>query len=139
MLKFMLRTPSSSLFRSISPTFRVVGRLAGTKAISNVSVSLGGQTKKSRLVKKTVNPKWDENFEFTQIQESSLGALPLLIDVVSPRKGLTGKDVVVGSAKVDLLGLQQARHKLITTPLTVCGGGLKLEVTWVPLHVVLVK
>ena len=52
MLKFMLRTPSSSLFRSISPTFRVVGRLAGTKAISNVSVSLGGQTKKSRLVEK---------------------------------------------------------------------------------------
>lgn len=118
---------------------KVTGRKDGV-GDTYVTITFGGTTRKSKVAKRTINPKWDETFEFGNVLESSLGALPLVVEVMDKHSGmLGGKDIVVGVTRIDLLDLATARHKQITTPLTMCGGGLKLEVTWVPIHVMAPK
>ena len=71
-----------------------------------VSISFAGNSRKSKVAKRTINPKWDETFEFGNVLESSLGAVPLVIEVMDKRGGVLGgggKDTIVGATRIDLL------------------------------------
>jgi Ca2+-dependent lipid-binding protein len=91
-----------------------------------VTLSLRGVQHKSRVVTRSLNPSWDEMFEF----EGSLRDLtsePLQVVVFD--KDCITRDDALGSASVNLLDLRSVREKVVDAELSTKGRVL-LVLTW---------
>jgi len=91
-----------------------------------VTLSLCGVQHRSRVVPRSLNPRWDEMFEF----EGSLRDLTseLLQVVVLDRDCIT-RDDPLGSASVSLFDLRSVREKVVEAELST-KGRVSLVITW---------
>jgi Ca2+-dependent lipid-binding protein len=89
-------------------------------------LSLGGKQHKSKVVSKTLNPRWDECFTF----EGTLGELTsesLQVEIFD--KDRITRDDSLGSASINLSDLRSVREKAVEAELSTEGRVL-LVVTW---------
>ena len=91
-----------------------------------VKLSLGGTTHKSKTIKKTVNPRWDESFTFTgvlnELVAESLQIRAFDYDFLS-------RDDPIGNATVSLAGLEEQDSVEVAAPLS-SQGNVHLRLTW---------
>ena len=93
-----------------------------------VKLSLKGQQHKSKTIKKTLDPKWDEGFEFKgELRE--LISDPLQLHVFDKDWG--SSDDKLGNASVDLRELEVNQRMPITSHLNT-QGTVHLTVSWRP-------
>merc|ERR1712110_590927 len=99
-----------------------------------VKLQLGPQQHKSKTIKKTLDPQWDESFEFKGVVKDLLSQ-PLQLHVFD--HDLFGKDDNLGTANVDLSSLLKARSGDFTAPLYIASankgewiGRVILSVSW---------
>ncbi|CAI5513329.1 unnamed protein product [Closterium sp. Naga37s-1] len=88
-----------------------------------LELQLGGQRRKSRVVKKTLEPEWNENFEFL-VEDGKHDMLVVALfdhDLLGKKRlGENGKHamlVVVGLFDGDLLGKEDGKHDMLVVGL----------------------
>ena len=91
-----------------------------------VKLSLAGQSHKSKTIKKTLNPQWNETFEFSGVLRDLL-AEALQLHVFDWDRAT--KDDPLGNASVDLRPLRRARQHDFTAELSE-QGRVFLHVSW---------
>lgn len=91
-----------------------------------VKLSLAGQSHKSKTIKKTLNPQWNETFEFSGVLRDLL-AEALQLHVFDWDRAT--KDDPLGNASVDLRPLRRARQHDFTAELSE-QGRVYLHVSW---------
>ena len=91
-----------------------------------VKLSLAGQQHKSKTIKKTLNPKWDEYFEFKGVLRDLL-AESLQLHVFD--WDMVGKDDKLGNASIDLRALRGTRERDYVADLSM-QGRVHLHVSW---------
>jgi len=94
-----------------------------------VKLALRGQTHKSKTIRKTLNPRWDEQFEFKGV----LGELleqPMQLHAFDYDFGK--RDDKLGNASIDLRVFERARQHDFAVALSDNGGTVNLRMTWVP-------
>ena len=94
-----------------------------------VKLTLCGKTHKSKTIKKNLNPRWDEGFEYKGVLKD-LVAEPMQLHAFDYDFG--SRDDKLGNASVDLRALQHERQKDIDVALSDNGGNVYLRVTWNP-------
>ncbi|KAL1515824.1 hypothetical protein AB1Y20_002440 [Prymnesium parvum] len=93
-----------------------------------VKISLHGTMHKSRTIKKTLNPIWDERFEFKGVLRD-LTEEPLLIQAYDHDFG--SRDDQLGTATVDLRPLENV-HQLEVDAALSLQGRVHLNLAWIP-------
>jgi len=97
-----------------------------------VKLSLGKHKAKSKVIKKTLNPRWDEEFHWRGVLQEFVSH-PL--NVACWDYDLVGRNDSLGETQVDLSGLQSARQlecKALLTDHQARPGEVYLTVTWDP-------
>ncbi|KAL1508137.1 hypothetical protein AB1Y20_007724 [Prymnesium parvum] len=94
-----------------------------------VKLTLCGTTHKSKTIKKTLNPRWDEDFEFKGTLRELISE-PLQLNAFD--YDFASKDDPLGHASVDLLALERTRQHAFEVPLSDNGGKVHLRATWTP-------
>ena len=94
-----------------------------------VKLTLRGQTHKSKTIKKSLNPRWDDHFEFKGV----LGELleqPMQLHAFDNDFGK--QDDKLGNASIVLRVFERTRQHDFAVALSDNGGTVNLRMTWVP-------
>lgn len=95
-----------------------------------ISVTIGGiELFKSKVVKKTLNPTWNET---TSIPIVSRSRSPLMLYVKDWDR--SGENVVIGEARLDLSGVNALKSEIVTFDLKP-HGTLRVRVTFAPEYI----
>ena len=94
-----------------------------------VKLELGGQKKQSKVISKSLNPEWNEHFEFTGVKRD---LLEQALQLQAFDKDTFGSDKL-GTASVDLRVLERVAHHDFEVPLARAGHvHLRVETTRPP-------